>query len=209
MAAVPIVEIEPAPQRRLSTIDDLLLKMHAYLPQADLAPVRKAYEFAARAHDGQRRGTGEPYVQHPLETAIFLADLQLDRATVEAGLLHDVPEDTSCTVQDLEATFGPEVARLVDGVTKLSGISWESRDEQQAENLRKMFLAMAEDIRVVLIKLCDRLHNVLTLDGKAAMDRRRIARETLDIYAPLAHRLGIWELMWRLDDGAFRQLEPE
>src|SRR5262245_42706823 len=209
MAAVPVVESEPAPQRRLSTIDDLLLKMRAYLPQADLAPVRRAYEFAARAHDGQRRGTGEPYVQHPLETALLLADLQLDRATVMAGLLHDVPEDTETTLQEAEAAFGPEVAALVDGVTKLSGISWESRDEQQAESLRKMFLAMAEDIRVVLIKLCDRLHNVRTLDGKPLLDRRRIARETLDIYAPLAHRLGIWELKWRLEDGAFRHLEPE
>ncbi|MGH2354776.1 MAG: RelA/SpoT family protein, partial [Chloroflexota bacterium] len=112
-------------------------------------------------------------------------------------------------LQEIEETFGPEVARLVDGVTKLSGISWESRDDQQAENLRKMFLAMAEDIRVVLIKLCDRLHNVRTLDGKPAMDRRRIARETLDIYAPLAHRLGIWELKWRLEDGAFHHLEPD
>jgi GTP pyrophosphokinase len=210
MAAVPIVENESAiPQRRLATIDDLLQKMRGYLPQADLSPVRQAYEFAAAAHEGQRRGTGEPYVQHPLETAIYLADLQLDRATVEAGLLHDVPEDTDRALQDVEAAFGPEVARLVDGVTKLSGISWESRDEQQAENLRKMFLAMAEDIRVVLIKLCDRLHNVSTLDGKPQMDRRRIARETLDIYAPLAHRLGIWELKWRLEDGAFRHLEPE
>jgi GTP pyrophosphokinase len=210
MAAVPIVDNEStSPQRRLATIDDLLQKMRGYLPQADLAPVRQAYEFAAAAHEGQRRGTGEPYVQHPLETAIYLADLQMDRATVEAGLLHDVPEDTDRTLADIEASFGPEVGRLVDGVTKLSGISWESRDEQQAENLRKMFLAMAEDIRVVLIKLCDRLHNVSTLDGKPQMDRRRIARETLDIYAPLAHRLGIWELKWRLEDGAFRHLEPE
>ena len=211
MAAVPVPDFagETAPQRKLATVDDLLRKMREYLPQADLAPVRQAYEFAAKAHEGQRRGTGEPYVQHPLETAIVLADLQMDRATVVAGLLHDVPEDTACTLEDVEAAFGPEVARLVDGVTKLSGISWESRDEQQAENLRKMFLAMAEDIRVVLIKLCDRLHNVTTLDGKPQIDRRRIARETLDIYAPLAHRLGIWELKWRLEDGAFRHLEPE
>ncbi|MDQ3699648.1 MAG: bifunctional (p)ppGpp synthetase/guanosine-3',5'-bis(diphosphate) 3'-pyrophosphohydrolase [Chloroflexota bacterium] len=210
MAVVPIAETEIVPQRRLPSIDDLQQKMRAYLPQADLEPVRLAYEFAARAHEGQRRGTGEPYVQHPLETAILLADLQMDRVTVQAGLLHDVPEDTSTTLQELGATFGTEVARLVDGVTKLSGISWESRDEQQAENLRKMFLAMAEDIRVVIIKLCDRLHNVQTLDGKkAVLDRRRIARETLDIYAPLAHRLGIWELKWRLEDGAFRHLEPE
>ena len=192
MAAVPIVENEPAvPPRRLATIDDLLQKMRGYLPQADLSPVRQAYEFAAAAHEGQRRGTGEPYVQHPLETAIYLADLQLDRATVEAGLLHDVPEDTDRTLQDVEAAFGPEVGRLVDGVTKLSGISWESRDEQQAENLRKMFLAMAEDIRVVLIKLCDRLHNVSTLDGQApdrpAAHRPRDARHLRPPGPPPGH----------------------
>ncbi|HEX2035903.1 MAG TPA: bifunctional (p)ppGpp synthetase/guanosine-3',5'-bis(diphosphate) 3'-pyrophosphohydrolase [Chloroflexota bacterium] len=209
MAVLVRSEAEPAPPRKLSTIDDLLERVHTYLPQADLRAIRRAYDFAARAHEGQRRGTGEPYVQHPLETAMHLADLQLDLATIQGALLHDVPEDTETTLKDVEDNFGTEVARLVDGVTKLSGISWESRDEQQAENLRKMFLAMAEDIRVVLIKLCDRLHNVQTLDGKPAADRVRIARETLDIYAPLAHRLGIWELKWRLEDGAFRYLVPE
>ena len=203
------IEQAPASDQRLSTIDDLLLQMRAYLPQVDLGLVRRAYEFASRAHEGQRRGTGEPYVQHPLETALLLADLQLDRATIAAGLLHDVPEDTASTLDEVRAEFGDEVVRLVDGVTKLSRISWETLEEQQAENLRKMFLAMAEDIRVVLIKLCDRLHNVRTLEGKAPADRKRIARETLEIYAPLAHRLGIWEMKWRLEDGAFYYLEPE
>lgn len=207
--AVVAGEIEQAPHRKLSTIDDLLLRMRRYLPQADLSSVRQAYEFAARAHEGQKRGTGEPYVQHPLETALSLADLELDRATIVAGLLHDVPEDTAVSLEEIATAFGREVAGLVDGVTKLSRISWETLEEQQAENLRKMFLAMAEDIRVVLVKLCDRLHNVRTLDGKAAADRKRIARETLEIYAPLAHRLGIWELKWRLEDGAFYHLEPE
>ena len=202
-------EVEQPAQRRLSTLDDLLRRMRGYLPRADLDVVRQAYEFAARAHAGQVRGTGEPYVQHPLETALLLADLQLDRATIAAGLLHDVPEDTAVSLQEIEAAFGREIARLVDGVTKLSQISLESLEVQQAENLRKMFLAMAEDIRVVLIKLCDRLHNVRTLDGKPPADRKRIARETLEIYAPLAHRLGIWELKWRLEDGAFYHLEPD
>src|SRR5579883_994115 len=199
MAAVATqMELAAAPESRLSTIDDLLDRMRGYV-RGDLSVVRRAYDFAAKAHEGQRRGTGEPYVQHPLETALLLADLQLDRATIAAGLLHDVPEDTSYTLAQIEEEFGAEISRL----------SWASHEEQQAENLRKMFLAMAEDIRVVLIKLCDRLHNVRTLDGKPPEDRQRIARETLEIYAPLAHRLGIWELKWRLEDAAFAHLEPE
>ena len=208
MAVVP-VELEQRATRRLSTIDDLLLKIREYQPTADLGLVRAAYEFAAAAHEGQRRGTGEPYVQHPLETALILADLQMDRTTICAGLLHDVPEDTDRTIEQIHTSFGSEIAKLVDGVTKLSRIHWETLEEQQAENLRKMFLAMAEDIRVVIVKLCDRLHNVRTLDGKSEAARQRIARETLEIYAPLAHRLGIWELKWRLEDGAFYYVEPE
>src|SRR5687768_16483365 len=208
MAVVP-VEIEQSASRRLSTLDDLLLKIREYQPTADLGQVRAAYEFAAVAHEGQRRGTGEPYVQHPLETALILADLQMDRATISAHLLHDVPEDTDRTIAQIQETFRAEIAKLVDGGTKLSRIHWETLEEQQAENLRKMFLAMAEDIRVVIVKLCDRLHNVRTLDGKGESARKRIARETIEIYAPLAHRLGIWELKWRLEDGAFYYLEPE
>lgn len=209
-ATITAMEQEtPLPHGRLSTVDDLLTRIRAYLPDADLDVVQRAYAFAARAHEGQFRGTGEPYVQHPLETALELARLQLDRATIAAGLLHDVPEDTATTLQDVEAAFGKEVAQLVDGVTKLSRIVWDTLEEQQAENLRKMFLAMAEDIRVVIIKLCDRLHNIRTLEGKPLPARKRIARETLDIYAPLAHRLGIWELKWQLEDGSFRHLDPE
>ncbi len=210
--ALATAELDTQPQpprRRLSTIEDLQEAMRGYLPNVDLAPVRDAFEFAARAHDGQLRGTGEPYVQHPLETALVLAELQMDRATICAGLLHDVPEDTSFKLEQVEERFGQEVAKLVDGVTKLSRIQWQTLEEQQAENLRKMFLAMAEDIRVVIIKLCDRLHNVRTLDGKAPESRKRIARETLEIYSPLAHRLGIWQLKWKLEDGAFFHLEPE
>ncbi|MGI8422870.1 MAG: RelA/SpoT family protein [Chloroflexota bacterium] len=208
MAVAPL-EVEQAPPARLSTIDDLLLKIREYQPTADLSQVRAAFEFASAAHEGQRRGTGEAYVQHPLETALILADLLMDRATICAGLLHDVPEDTGRTIEHIQEEFGPEIAKLVDGVTKLSRIHWETLEEQQAENLRKMFLAMAEDIRVVIVKLCDRLHNVRTLDGKSEDARKRIARETLEIYSPLAHRLGIWELKWRLEDGAFNYLEPE
>ncbi|HEV2123722.1 MAG TPA: RelA/SpoT family protein, partial [Chloroflexota bacterium] len=207
--AVATTEVEQAPQRRLSTIDDLLQKMRSYLPHADLGIVREAYEFAAQSHEGQRRGTGEPYIQHPLESALLLAELQMDRATAAAGLLHDVLEDTPATIAQIRERFGDEVAHLVDGVTKLTRIHWATLEEQQAENLRKMFLAMAEDIRVVIIKLCDRLHNVRTLGGKPEESRKRIARETLEIYSPLAHRLGIWELKWRLEDGAFYHLEPE
>lgn len=210
VATIATVETDAGSRRALASLDDLLTAMRTYMPAGiDLAPVECAFAYAERRHDGQRRGSGEPYIQHPLATALFLAELQLDRATIMAGLLHDVIEDTGTTFEALRAEFGNEVARLVDGVTKLSRIHWNSLEEQQAENLRKMFLSMAEDIRVVLIKLCDRLHNVRTLDGKKPDARKRIARETLEIYAPLAHRLGIWQLKWKLEDAAFYHLEPE
>ena len=171
---IPAIENEPGASRRVTTLHDLLVRLRAYLPpNSDLGIVERAYEYAAKAHAGQSRGSGEPYIQHPLETALLLADLQLDRATIAAALLHDVIEDTGVTFDALREAFGIEVARLVDGVTKLSRIHWNSLEEQQAENLRKMFLAMAEDIRVVLIKLCDRLHNVRTLDGKRPDARHR------------------------------------
>ena len=208
--AMPNLEPEERPRRPLASLDDLLRAIRGYLPgNVDLSLIERAYHFAERRHDGQLRGSGEPYIQHPLATALDLAELQLDRATIAAGLLHDVIEDTGVTFDLLREEFGYEVARLVDGVTKLSRIHWNSMEEQQAENLRKMFLAMAEDIRVVLIKLCDRLHNVRTLDGKKPEARHRIARETLEIYSPLAHRLGIWQLKWKLEDAAFYHLEPE
>ena len=171
--------------------------------------VRKAYERAASAHTGQRRLSGEDYVNHPLEVAAILADLELDAPTISAALLHDTVEDTALTADEVEREFGAEVARLVDGVTKLGRIALRSDQQQQAENIRKMMVAMAEDLRVVLIKLADRLHNMRTLDPLPEVKRRKISRETLDIYAPLAHRLGIGQIKWELEDLAFRQLEPE
>jgi len=171
--------------------------------------VRKAYERAATAHHGQRRLSGEDYVNHPLEVAAILADLELDAETIAAALLHDTVEDTNLTAEEVKREFGPEVARLVDGVTKLGRISLRTDQQQQAENIRKMMVAMAEDLRVVLIKLADRLHNMRTLEPLAEPKRRKISRETLDIYAPLAHRLGIGQIKWELEDLAFRNLEPE
>ncbi|TMC39922.1 MAG: bifunctional (p)ppGpp synthetase/guanosine-3',5'-bis(diphosphate) 3'-pyrophosphohydrolase [Chloroflexi bacterium] len=171
--------------------------------------VRKAYERAALAHRGQHRLSGEDYVNHPLEVAAILADLELDAATIAAALLHDTVEDTNLTAEEVKREFGPEVARLVDGVTKLGRISLRTDQQQQAENIRKMMVAMAEDLRVVLIKLADRLHNMRTLEPLAEPKRRKISRETLDIYAPLAHRLGIGQIKWELEDLAFRHLEPD
>src|SRR6202165_3181167 len=171
--------------------------------------VKRAYERAASAHTGQRRLCGEDYGTHPMEVAAILADLELDAETIAAALLHDTVEDTALTAEEVEQEFGPEVARLVEGVTKLGRISLRSDQQQQAENIRKMMVAMAEDLRVVLIKLADRLHNMRTLDPLPDLKRRKISRETLDIYAPLAHRLGIGQVKWELEDLAFRYIEPE
>ena len=167
-----------------------------HYPQADLTRLREAFEFAQQAHRDQTRVTGEPYVTHPLAAAQILADIGIDPVAIMAALLHDVPEDTDFTLNDIEERFGTEVAQLVDGVTKLSKFSTHSHEEQQAENIRKMFLAMAEDIRVVLIKLADRLHNMRTLYALPPDKQIRIARQTLEIYAPLAERLGIWSVKW-------------
>ena len=191
----------------------LIEKTKEYLPDEDVAVVEEAYEFASRAHEGQKRESGLPYLEHPLHTAMTLVDLRLDAYTIAAGLLHDVPEDCGITLEEIKAKFGPQVAQLVDGVTKLTKLTSragteEARSKLQAENLRKMLVATAEDLRVVLIRLADRLHNMRTL-GVLAPDRRHaIAQETLDIYAPLAHRLGIWKVKWQLEDLAFRYLEP-
>ena len=186
-----------------------LLRIADHLDRTDQEIVRRAYERALSAHAGQRRLSGEEYVNHPMEVAAILADLELDAETLAAALLHDTVEDTPLTAEAVEQEFGPEVARLVDGVTKLGRISLRSDQQQQAENIRKMMVAMAEDLRVVLIKLADRLHNMRTLDPLPEVKRRKISRETLDIYAPLAHRLGIGQIKWELEDLAFRNLEPD
>ena len=178
-------------------------------PAADLEPVERAFDLAVVAHHGQVRATGEPYVTHPIASAQILAELGIDTIAIQAALLHDVPEDTEYSLTDVEETFGAEVAQLVDGVTKLSRFSTHSHEQQQAENIRKMLLAMAQDIRVVLIKLADRLHNMRTLYGLPSDKQQRIARQTMEIYAPLAERLGIWQMKWELEDLAFKVLEPE
>ncbi|MEE8194541.1 MAG: HD domain-containing protein, partial [Dehalococcoidales bacterium] len=189
----------------------LLNKAAKYLPLEKLALVEEAYSFALKAHRGQVRKSGGPYLAHPLSVALTLVELQLDATALAAALLHDVPEDSDVTLARIEAKFGKEVAKLVDGTTKLGQLSRRApvaTSQRQAENLRKMLVAMAEDLRVVFIKLADRLHNMDTLEALPPERRRSIARETLEIYAPLAHRLGIWELKWQLEDLAFRYLEP-
>src|ERR1700675_1012019 len=178
-------------------------------PGANLEPVGQAFDLAVLAHEGQPRATGEPFVTHPVASAQILAELGIDPVAVQAAILHDVPEDTEYSLTDVEERFGAEVAQLVDGVTKLSKFSTHSHEQQQAENIRKMLLAMAQDIRVVLIKLADRLHNMRTLSGLPAEKQVRIARQTMEIYAPLAERLGIWQRKWELEDLAFKVLEPE
>lgn len=190
-------------------LEDLCQKIEGYNPSADLDLVAKAYDFAALAHTGQFRISGDPYIQHPLGVASILAELELDVITIAASLLHDVVEDTQFTLEDIEENFGDEIALLVDGVTKLSRIEYKSKEEQQVENLRKMFFAMAKDIRVILIKLADRLHNLRTLKYLPVRKQKKIAQETLEVYAPLAHRLGIFRIKWELEDTAFRYLEPE
>jgi guanosine-3',5'-bis(diphosphate) 3'-pyrophosphohydrolase len=194
-------------------IVQLIEKSKQYLPADKVELVEEAYEFSVRAHEGQLRVSGEPYIEHPLQVALTLAELQLDASSLAAALLHDVSENCGIPIIDIETRFGSEVARLVDGVTRLGKIAWAGEDiarrESQAKNLRKMLVAMAEDIRVVFIKLADRLHNMQTLHVMPPEKQHRIAQETMEIYAPLAHRLGIWELKWQLEDLSFRYLEPE
>ena len=190
-------------------LDGLLNKVEEYLPSAPLDVVRRAYEFSAEKHKNQRRASGEPYVTHPLEVANIIAELRLDVPSIATGLLHDTVEDTLTTLENIEAGFGPEVASLVDGVTKISQINFASREEQEAENFRKMILAMSKDVRVILIKLADRTHNMRTLSALSPARRRKIAQETLDIYAPLAHRLGIYWMKSEMEDAALQALHPE
>ncbi len=189
-------------------LDHLLQQVQAYNPQADLQLLRRAYEYSARMHAEQTRESGEPYVTHPLNVALIIAQLKLDLPSIVTGLLHDVVEDTRASLDEVRDLFGSEVANLVDGLTKVSKITFSSRAEKQAENFRKMVIAMAHDIRVVLIKLADRLHNMRTLGHLARERQEEIARETLEIYAPIAHRLGIYWLKSELEDSAFRYLNP-
>ena len=190
--------------------NELIAAIRKYHPSDDISMIEKAYQIAYDAHKDQRRKSGEPYIIHPLCVAIILADLELDKETLVAGILHDVVEDTVMTEEEITAIFGEEVALLVDGVTKLTQISWTiDKVEIQAENLRKMFLAMAKDIRVILIKLADRLHNMRTLQHMRPEKQKEIARETLDIYSPIAHRLGISKIKVELDDLSLKYLEPE
>ena len=187
---------------------ELLRDMKENRPNDDLELVRKAYEFSQKHHSGQQRASGEPYLVHPLEVALVLAEMKMDAVAVAAGLLHDSVEDTVVTIVDIRKEFGEQVAHIVEGVTKISKIDFSTREEQQAENLRKMMLAMVDDIRVVLIKLADRLHNMRTLEHLPPDRQQKIARETLDIYGPIAHRLGMGKIRGELEDLGFRYLDP-
>ena len=197
----------------MANFNRLVKKAQEYLPPEKMGLIEVAYNFARQAHEGQVRKSGKPYLEHPVETALILAELQLDASSIIAALLHDVPENCGVAITEVEATFGAEIAKLVDGTTKLGKLSLSGEvvatTESQMENLRKMLVAMAEDLRVVFIKLADRLHNMRTLEALSPEKQQRIARETLEIYAPLSHRLGIWELKWQLEDLSFRYLEPE
>jgi guanosine-3',5'-bis(diphosphate) 3'-pyrophosphohydrolase len=189
--------------------NDIADRMLEYNPHVDLERLQRAYVFTAKVHDGQERLSGEPYLIHPLEVAGILVELRVDEDTIIAGLLHDTLEDTLTTVEEIDRLFGPKVAFLVDGLTKIARIEFKSARERQAENFRKMLIAMSEDIRILMVKLSDRLHNMRTLEHMSETARLRIASETMDIYVPLAHRLGIYWMKQELEDLAFRALEPD
>src|SRR6516225_9371940 len=192
----------------MSEIVEFTRHLGHYLPRPDIALVERAFEFSEKAHRGQFRKSGEPYITHPLAVASILSQWRLDAEGLAAALLHDVMEDTAITKTEIETSFGKPVADMVDGVSKLDQIEFTSREDAQAESFRKMLLAMAQDVRVILIKLADRLHNMRTLDAMAPPHRKRIARETLDIYAPIANRLGLNALYLELQDLSFKQLYP-
>ncbi|HUI80134.1 MAG TPA: bifunctional (p)ppGpp synthetase/guanosine-3',5'-bis(diphosphate) 3'-pyrophosphohydrolase [Bryobacteraceae bacterium] len=188
---------------------ELEVKIREYRPKDDLAPLEKAFRFARQWHEGQMRSSGEPYMMHPLKVTHILADMRMDLVSMETGLLHDVVEDTSVTLDQVRKEFGDEVARCVDGVTKLSKLDFYSAEDRQAESFRKMLLAMVEDIRVMMVKLADRMHNMRTLGYLSAERRERIARETIEIYAPIAHRLGMGKIRGELEDLSFQYQEPD
>jgi guanosine-3',5'-bis(diphosphate) 3'-pyrophosphohydrolase len=200
--------LRPGETPETGSVDALLKKVRSYNAKADVKELQRAYAFAETHHEGQKRMSGEDFIQHPLAVAIVLAELRLDTTTLTAALLHDTVEDTDVSLKELEEGFGPEVARIVDGLTKLDTIEFRTREQEQAENVRKMIVAMAGDIRVLLIKLADRLHNMRTLAPLAPDKQRRIATETLEIFAPLANRLGVQEMKWELEDLSFKTLHP-
>jgi len=193
----------------MTTVEDLIKKQKENNPNSDSELIRRAYNFSSSHHTGQNRLSGEPYIVHPLEVAYILADLELDDDTICSALLHDTVEDTDVTEKQLEEEFGKEIAYIVNGVTKLNKIQYFTIEEQQVENYRKMFLAMGKDLRVILIKLADRLHNMRTLNYLTRERQIDNAKETMELYAPLANRLGIYSLKWELEDLAFRYLYPE
>jgi GTP pyrophosphokinase len=190
-------------------IDDLIRKVQSYDPTVEASWLHAVYDLADAAHGDQQRASGESYIEHPIAVARILADMEMDRATIAAAILHDVVEDTVVTSEEVAAKFGPEIAQLVEGVTKLTRIPYQSKEDAQVENLRKMFMAMAKDIRVIIIKLADRLHNMRTLASLPPEKQQAIARETVEIYAPIAHRLGMWKVKWDLEDLCLRYLDAE
>src|SRR6266516_4142333 len=207
------LELEKAPAKprrlRLMRQYELIDRVKQYNPNANEELLNRAYVYAMRAHGEQKRASGDPYISHPLEVAAILTELKLDDATIAAALLHDTIEDTPVTRAEIDQLFGPDIGTLVDGLTKLKKLDLVSRQAAQAENLRKLLLAIADDVRVLLVKLADRLHNMRTLDFVAPEVRRRIAEETLDIYAPLAARMGMHGMREELEDLAFRELNPD
>ncbi|HOZ53103.1 MAG TPA: HD domain-containing protein, partial [bacterium] len=190
------------------TIERVIKKAQEINPEIDTEIIMRAYEFAEKAHRGQTRKSGEPYIEHPLHTTFNLIQIRADLSTIIAGILHDVPEDTEYTIEDIKNNFGEDVANLVEGITKLGKIKYRGI-ERYRENLRKMFIAMVGDIRIMYIKFCDRLHNLRTLDALPENKQQRIAQETLEIYAPIAGLLGIWRIKWQMEDICFKYLHPK
>src|SRR5689334_25087905 len=206
------LEVEPVrakPRKRLMRQYELIDRVKHYNPNTDEALLNRAYVYAMKAHGEQKRASGDPYISHPLEVAAILTDLKLDDATIAAALLHDTIEDTPATRAEIDQIFGPDIGHLVEGLTKLKKLDLVSREAKQAENLRKLLLAIADDVRVLLVKLADRLHNMRTLQYMSPEARKRVSEETIDIYAPLAARIGMYEMREELENLAFRELNPD
>ncbi len=196
-------------EKYIKCLENLIYNIRQYNSGFDVDLLKRAYNFSYEAHKDQLRKSGEPYFEHPLEVAKILSDLRLDIGTICGGLLHDVAEDTGVTLEEVEEQFGAEIATLVDGVTKISELKFDSVEKLQAENFRKMIISMIKDIRVILIKFADRLHNMRTIEFLPERKRKRIARETLEVYSPLAHRLGIGKVKWELEDLSFKTLNTQ